>query len=303
MKPVALAIHGGAGDLPFWGMNEEREQEYKAALDHCLMEGYAMLKKNRSALDAVEAALIALEDHPLFNAGRGSAINRAGEVEMDASIICGKTLRSGAVSVVKGVKNPIVLARHVMDYCEHLYLSGEGAMEFAKEMNLEFRPLPYFITTERLGKWKEQQEKGGTADTKQSGGTSGAIAIDVNGDLAAGTSTGGLVNKRRGRVGDTPIIGAGTYADNNSCAVSCTGTGEYIIRKVVAHEISALIRHRNISLHDACEYILEMEMKPLGGQFGMIAMDTSGTIKCVFNTERMYRAWIDAEGKKEILLY
>ena len=303
MKKFCIAVHGGAGDLPFLGMDKKREGEFKQALEECLSLGYRILAGGGSALDAVELTVRALEDEPIFNAGRGSSINRDGIVEMDSAIMCGKTLRAGAVTCVTNIKNPVALARKVMDHCEHLYLSAEGALDFAKEIGMELMPMDYFITEERYAKWQHKRKTGGTADVTRESGTAGAVALDMHGNLASATSTGGLTNKRKGRIADTSIIGAGTYANNLTCAVSCTGTGEYIIRTVAAHETSSLLSYKGLSLHEACEHMLLERLMPLGGQFGMIAIDNDGDYKCVFNTERMYRAWRSSDGAIEIDLY
>lgn len=302
MKPYCIAIHGGAGDLPFWGMTPEREAHFREGLRIALMAGYQVLKNDGTALDAVERALVELENNPLFNAGAGSAINEEKRVEMDASIMCGKTYRAGAVSCVSGVKNPIVLARHVMYSSGHLHLAGEGAEKFAREMGLEFFPTEHFITEERMDWWKHEKNKP-VREFDRDSGTAGAVALDVNGDLAAATSTGGLMMKRKGRVGDSSAIGAGTYADNHTCAVSCSGTGENIIRAVAAHEICCLLKYEKMSLSDACEKTMQQKLTPFGGQAGLVALDSKGSIKFVFNTPRMYRASITTSGEPQILLY
>lgn len=298
-RKIALALHGGAGDLPFWGMDKTREQTFIKALEHCLDAGYKVLKEGGTALDAVEETVSLLEDEPIFNAGTGSALNTHGDVEMDASIMCGNRHTAGLVSTLIGVKNPIRVARKLMEECECIYLSGAGANEFAKENNVEFREKEYFITQERYEHWQDAKKK----DTPLEHGTAGAVALDIQGDLAAGTSTGGLVNKRRGRVGDSAIIGAGTYASNETCAVSCSGTGEYIIRNVTAHEISSMLKYKGWNLSDACDYMLKEKLNPLHGQFGIIALDRFGNIKSVFNTKRMYRAWMTSDGERQVLLY
>lgn len=299
LSKIAIAIHGGAGDLPHWGMTPEREVEFGNALRHCLETGYNILVKGGSALDAVEESVAALEDHPLFNAGRGSALNQKGEAELDASIMCGRTRSSGSVCALKGIKNPVRVARKVMDECDCVFLSGEGALDFAREKGFQLMDQNYFITQERYEHWLSSS---GTSPVGEHG-TAGAIALDQNGDLAAATSTGGLVNKRKGRVGDSPVIGAGTYASNETCAVSCSGTGEYILRNVTAHEISALMKYKEMRLDEACERMLLHTLNPFNGQFGIIAMDKLGNVKSVFNTKRFYRAWICSSGQREILIY
>ncbi len=302
MEKFAIAIHGGAGGFPFWGMTRAREQQYISALRQCINAGYSVLENNGSAVEAVTEAVISLENEPLFNAGKGAVMNRRGYVEMDASIMDGRTLRAGACSAVRYVKNPVLLARMIMDRCEHLYLTGEGALDFAFEMKLELEDEEYFKTPERVEKWNYLQAHSG-ANVEADTGTAGAVALDVYGNLAAATSTGGLMNKRKGRVGDTSIIGAGTYANNETCAVTCTGEGEYILRTLTAHEISSLIKYKGLELNKACEFMLHERVNPLGGKFGMIALDTDANIHCVFNTPRMYRAWIANGGELEIKLY
>jgi L-asparaginase / beta-aspartyl-peptidase len=302
MEKFAIGIHGGAGFLPFWGMTAEREKEFREGLSDSLRKGIDILARGGKAVDAVEAALISLENNPLFNAGRGAAISREGLIELDASVMCGSTLKAGAVSCLRNVKNPIRLARLVMEHSGHLYLSGEGAEEFAKEMGLEPVENEYFMTEERTDRWRTEIGKKKFNYDAESG-TAGAVALDTKGNLAAGTSTGGLMMKRRGRVGDSAVIGAGTYANNETCAVSCTGTGENIIRAVTAHEISSLLKYKGMDLSEACEKMLQEKLTPFGGHAGLVAIDTEGSIKYVFNTERMYRAWRDTSGQVTIKLY
>jgi L-asparaginase / beta-aspartyl-peptidase len=302
MKKFAIVIHGGAGGMPFWGMNEAREKAYLNALHSALFRGFSILRKKGSAVDAVTESVIALENDPLFNAGKGSAINRDGFVEMDAAIMNGNNLRAGACSAVRGVRNPILLARKIMDHCEHLHLSGKGAVHFADEMGLPFEDEDYFITPERWEKWMVVKSQVPAAEPSEFG-TAGAVALDVYGNLAAGTSTGGLTNKRSGRIGDTCQIGAGTYANNETCAISCTGEGEYIIRSLTAHEVSSLIKYRRMDLSHACKYMLMEEVNPLKAKFGLIAIDKHCNIHCVFNTPRMYRGWMTGDGEIDIRLY
>ncbi|MDP1745094.1 MAG: isoaspartyl peptidase/L-asparaginase, partial [Bacteroidota bacterium] len=249
MKQFAIAIHGGAGAIPRSIMGAENEKNYKKGLEEALLAGDTILSSGGNALDAVEAAVNKLEDNPLFNAGRGAVFTNGGTNELDASIMDGKNLMAGAVTGIKNVKNPVSLARVVMEKSEHVFLSGAGGMEFAKKMNLEFAPDEYFFVQDRYDQLLQARESDqvvldhgntrGTPNSKK--GTVGAVALDVFGNIAAATSTGGMTNKKFGRVGDSPIIGAGTYANNNTCAISCTGHGEFFIRSVVAYDISCLM--------------------------------------------------------------
>ncbi len=294
-----IAIHGGAGRMPFYGMNAEREKEYEADLYKGLNAGYVILKNGGTALDAVESAIKILEDSGLFNAGRGSVFTSTGNNRMDASIMCGKTLKAGAICRVRFVKNPISIARALMDDPENIFLGAEGAEEYAQKIGLEIMPAHYFFTQERFDQWQEEKKK----KEKEEHGTVGAVALDSYGDLAAGTSTGGLIDKHEYRIGDTPIIGAGTYANNKSCAVSCTGKGESILRAVVAHEISSMLLYKGISLEEACEKTMEEKLNPFGGHAGLIAIDKDCNVKFIFNAERMYRGFKCSDGSFEISLY
>ena len=301
IKP-GIAIHGGAGTILRSSLTAEKEKEYTEALRPALYAGYQILEKGGSALDAVETAIKNLEDCPLFNAGRGAVYNNAGKHEMDASIMWGKDISAGAVSLIKNVKNPIALARAVMEKSEHVFLCGEGAETFARNLNLPFEADAYFDTPFRYNQWQEAVKSEGTfldhnivagseenpADKKF--GTVGAVALDANGNLAAGTSTGGMTNKRFGRVGDSPIIGAGTYANNKTCAISCTGHGELFIRSVVAYDISCLMEYKNLSLAEACHEVVMKKLVAIKGEGGLIAIDKHGNIELPFNSEGMYRA-------------
>ncbi|MFN8323286.1 MAG: isoaspartyl peptidase/L-asparaginase [Chitinophagales bacterium] len=308
-QKFGIAIHGGAGTILRSSMTAEKEKEYTSALREALSAGYAVLEKNGSALDAVEVAIRSLEDCPLFNAGKGAVFNNNGEHEMDASIMNGKDLSAGAVSLIKRVKNPISLARTVMEKSEHVFLCGNGAEMFAQKMNLQFEPKEYFDDEFRFAQWQKAKEEDGTfldhnvsTDDKKFG-TVGAVALDQNGNLAAGTSTGGMTNKKFGRVGDSPIIGAGTYANNNTCAISCTGHGELFIRSVVAYDISALMEYKNLSLKEACEEVVMNKLVKIGGEGGLIAIDKNGHIELPFNSEGMYRAKKDSSGNELIAIY
>lgn len=308
-----IAIHGGAGTILRSSMTPEKENLYTDALQTALQLGYAVLEKNGSALDAVETAVRSLENCPLFNAGKGAVFNNAGTHEMDASIMSGKDLSAGAVSLIKHIKNPVSLARAVMEKSEHVFLCGDGAEDFAKQMNLEFAGDEYFHDAYRFEQWKKAQETEGsfldhnvhtTDNTKDKKfGTVGAVALDKDGNLAAATSTGGMTNKKFGRVGDSPIIGAGTYANNNTCAISCTGHGELFIRSVVAYDISALMEYKNLSLHEACEEVVMKKLVKIGGEGGLIAIDKHGNIELPFNSEGMYRALKSSNGVEKVEIY
>ncbi len=294
----AIAIHGGAGTITRASMTPEREKAYRAKLAEALEAGKAVLAGGGHALDAVEAAIVVMENSPLFNAGKGAVFTADGRNELDASIMDGRTLNAGAVAAVRHVKNPIRLARLVMERSPHVLLSGEGAEVFAREVGVQLVPATYFWTERR---WKQlmriQNRKKGAGllldhDADHKYGTVGAVALDAEGNLAAGTSTGGLTNKAWGRIGDSPIIGAGTYANNASCAVSGTGQGEYFIRLTIAREVCALVEYRDLPLQQAADEVIQHKLKQLGGAGGVIALGRDGTIAFSFNTEGMYRGWL-----------
>jgi L-asparaginase / beta-aspartyl-peptidase len=295
MQKISLAIHGGAGTILEEKLTPELEKEYLTALEEALRVGFNILKNNGTAIDAVEAAVISLEDFPLFNAGKGSVFSSAGTNEMDASIMDGKTLNAGAVTAVKNIKNPITLARKIMDNSNHILLTGEGAMEFAKKQNIDFADDDYFFVRQRWDAWQKIKETGEvTLDhNEKKFGTVGAVACDINGNLAAATSTGGMTNKQFGRVGDCPIIGAGNYANNNTCAVACTGDGEFFIRAVAAYDVSCLMEYKNLSLKEAYEIVVKDKLVKLGGEGGLIAVDKNGNTELCFNSTGMYRAWVE----------
>ena len=311
-KKTGLAIHGGAGTIERSNMTPEKEREYRGGLERALSAGYEILNRGGSSLDATEAAVRVLEDDPRFNAGRGSVFTSAGTNEMDASIMDGKTLKAGAVGSLKHIKNPISLARLVMEKSPHLMLDCAGAEAFAKANGIELVNQKYFFTQERwdaLQKIKaaEKHRTGGVGNIlvitdQDRHGTVGAVALDKDGNLAAATSTGGTTNKLPGRIGDTPVIGAGTYANNQTCAVSCTGDGEYFIRAVAAHEVSALMKYRGMTLQDAAQTALD-SVKQLGGTGGLIAVDRNGDIALPFNTNGMYRGYVDPNGKFVVEIY
>jgi beta-aspartyl-peptidase (threonine type) len=311
-KKIGLAVHGGAGTIERSNMTPEREREYRVGLQRALTAGYEILKRGGSSLDATEAAVRVLEDDPHFNAGKGSVFTSAGTNEMDAAIMDGKTLAAGAVASLKHIKSPISLARLVMEKSGHVMMDSEGAEAFAKENGIELVDQKYFFTQDR---WDALQKIKAAEKSRTSGvgkaflitdqdrhGTVGAVALDQNGNLAAATSTGGTTNKRPGRVGDTPVIGAGTYANNATCAVSATGDGEDFIRATVGHDVSALMEYRGMSLNDAAQAALDKVAK-LGGTGGLIAIDRQGNITLPFNTSGMYRGYVDPNGKFVVEIY
>lgn len=305
MRKIALALHGGAGTILKSTMTPEKEIAYKTALDEALNIGYSALEKGASSLDAVEATVMSLENCPLFNAGKGSVFTNAGSHEMDAAIMTGKDLMAGAVAGISGVKNPVHLARMIMEKSEHVMLSGAGAAEFAKLLKLDFENEDYFFNQFRYDQFLEirDTDKFQLDHTEKKFGTVGAVALDQNGNIAAATSTGGMTNKRFNRVGDSPIIGAGTYANNNTCAISCTGHGEFFIRAVVAYDISCLIEYKGLSLTEACEFVVNDKLKKFGGEGGLVALNTNGDCVLAFNSDGMYRAWKTSENKKGVEIY
>ena len=301
----ALAIHGGAGTIAPEQMTPEVEKQYREKLSEALALGHQVLDKGGSSLDACEAVVRLLEDSPLFNAGKGSVFTAEGTNEMDAAIMDGSTRRAGAVAGVKHVKNPITLARMVMERSPHVMLTGDGAEAFAKQNGLELVSPDYFYTERR---WRElekarahEQERGGSQTGQREHGTVGAVALDRQGHLAAATSTGGMTNKRFGRVGDSPIIGAGTYA-SRSCAVSATGHGEYFIRAVVGHDVAARLEYQHLSLAQAATAVLD-EVASLGGTGGFIVLDQNGDVAMPFNTQGMYRGYVKSDGRAVIAIY
>jgi beta-aspartyl-peptidase (threonine type) len=306
VSPV-LVIHGGAGVVKR-EMTPAKERAVRAAMTLALQNGYARLKAGKPALDAVTAAITVLEDDPNFNAGRGSVFTHDGRNEMDAAIMDGDTLRAGAVADVQRVKNPILLARAVMEHSLHVMLAGDGAEEFAKEQGITLVDPSYFRTEERWQQLqkalKEDAAKPPHADveTAKHFGTVGAVALDTEGHLAAGTSTGGMTDKRWGRIGDSPIIGAGTYA-NSGCAVSGTGWGEYYIRTVAAHEICMMVTQMRVPLKRAAAQVVNQEIPSMGGNGGAIALDADGHVSIPFNTDGMYRGWIGADGVPHVAIY
>ncbi len=299
----AIAIHGGAGGLPAQGLSAARQQRYRDGLAAALEQGYQHLAHGASSLEAVTAAVRALEDDPLFNAGHGAALTRDGGAELDAAVMDGSTLRAGAVAAVRHVKHPIELARRVMEKSRHVLLVGSGAEEFALEEGVELVPNTYFRTAERQAELEQLRDGGTVSELIPSPqGTVGAVARDAAGNLAAATSTGGMANKRPGRVGDSPIIGAGTYAKNGVCAVSATGHGEYFMRLVAGHHVCALVEYRGVSLAEAVRETLHERLRALGGDGGIIAVDTDGRISLDFTTQGMFRAARDSTGMHQIAI-
>lgn len=299
-KNFTLVIHGGAGVLSKTEMIPEYEKRFHEDLNRALKAGYEILNADGTSMDAVVAAIKIMEDSPMFNAGKGAVFTNKGTNELDASIMDGKTLAAGAVAGVMTVKNPILAARAVMEKSEHVMMAGSGADEFAKAQGLEIVDNKYFYTKDRYDRWQKALKADEDKNNKK--GTVGAVALDIHGNLAAGTSTGGMTNKKYGRVGDSPIIGAGTYANNETCAVSATGWGEFFIRSVVAHDISALVEYKKLPLQKATDTVIAKVGK-LGGDGGVIALDQKGNIAMSFNSDGMYRGSVKADGKIETKIY
>lgn len=305
MKTISIAVHGGAGTILRSSMTREREAAYMDGIKKALDAGFAILSSGASAMDAVEVAIIILENDPLYNAGKGSVFTFNGTQEMDACIMDGSSLSAGSITNVQRIKNPISLARKVMENSPHVFLSGQGAEEFGRINGVELMPENYFFVQERYDQYLKIKDsltteldhfeilKKGREDKF---GTVGAVALDSLANVAAGTSTGGMTNKRWGRVGDTPVIGAGTYANNKTCAVSCTGHGEFFIRNVVGYDVSCLMEYKGLSLQGACEEVIYKKLKDQGGRGGLIAVDGSGNIALPFNTEGMYRGFKNGNG-------
>ncbi len=327
MQDFSIAIHGGAGTILRNQITVEQELAYIKGLEDALNAGYAVIEKGGSALDAVIAAVVSLEDCILFNAGRGSVFTKTGKHEMDAAVMDGFTLGAGAVTGVSSVKNPVLLALKIMQESEHIMLSGDGALEFAKAHGLKIENETYFFSQFRYEQWQLIKNEKGTAldhslnvpvsgtltetsaaaktamDKEKKFGTVGAVACDRYGHIAAATSTGGMTNKNYNRIGDTPIIGAGTYANNKTCAVSCTGHGELFIKAVAAYDVSCLMEYRGMSLQQAMEAVTLDKLQKINGEGGMIGVDTKGNVAMVFNTEGMYRAMRNSKGQQEVAIY
>lgn len=311
----AIVIHGGAGTIKKENMTPEQEIAYREKLQESLDAGYKILEEGGSSLDAIQKAINIMEDSPLFNAGKGAVFNSVGKNELDASIMDGNTLNTGAVAGVKRIKNPINAARIVMDSTRHVMMAGKGAEDFAKINGIEFVDDAYFHTEKRYNQLLKAQERekvildhsAAIIENKEliddhKYGTVGAVAIDKNGNIAAATSTGGMTNKKYGRVGDVPLIGAGTYANNNTCGISATGTGEYFIRTVATHETSSLMKYKNLSLKEALDTVIK-QVGDLGGSGGMVGLDKEGNIAWSFNSAGMYRGYKKSNGENMVKFY
>ena len=301
-KKYTIVIHGGAGVMSKELINETARSEYKAKLNEALELGNKMLAEGATATDVVVKVINIMEDSPLFNAGKGAVFTHEGVNELDASIMEGRTLNAGAVARVRDIKNPINAARAVMEHSEHVMLSGPGASQFAKEQGLEIVPNTYFYTESRYQSLQQLLKKERERTGKDNTGTVGCVVLDSYGNLCAGTSTGGMTNKRYGRIGDSPVIGAGTYANNNTCAVSCTGHGEYYIRLGFARDISALMEYKNMDLQAACREEIN-KLTNMGGTGGVIGVDKQGNIAMEFNTSGMFRGYLKSSGEKEIAIF
>jgi len=297
-QKFGIVIHGGAGNILPEHFTKEQEEAYHQKMQEALQAGYSILEKGGSATDAVVAAIKILEDSPLFNAGKGSVYNNKGQIEMDASIMEGKELKAGSVAGVRRIKNPIEAARLVMEQTPHVMMVGKGAEDVWVSKGNTLVDTNYFYDEKKLKQWKEKLKS-----KTDKHGTVGAVALDKNGNLAAGTSTGGMMDKLPGRVGDSPIIGAGTYANNNTCAISCTGHGEFFIRYSVAHSIHSKMFYAHQSLKDATHDILFNELLPVGGTGGVIGIDKDGNIVMDFNTTGMYRGYWLSSGEKGTFIF
>ena len=315
MNPFSLTIHGGAGTILKTTMTAEKEAAYRKALGDALTAGYQLLQNGGSALDAVLAATISLENNILFNAGKGSVFGKDGSQEMDASIMDGRTLMAGSVAAVRNIRNPIQLAHAVMTKSPHVMLTGKGAEDFARDHGIRSEPDEYFFSQFRYDQWKQMQGsdqsaldhnvsvKGDSGIGDRKFGTVGAAACDVHGNLAAATSTGGMTNKQWGRIGDSSIIGSGTYANNKTCAISCTGHGEMFIRAVAAYDVSCLIEYKGLSLQAAMDIVVNDKLMKIEGEGGMIGVDSKANVAMVFNSEGMYRGRRCSDGHDEIAIY
>ena len=314
MRRYTIAIHGGAGTIVKEDMTPELEQAYQAGLQQAMDAGFAVLAEGGSAVNAIKATIVILEDNMLFNAGRGSVFTKKGVQEMDAAIMDGRTLQAGAVSGVRNVRNPIELATEVMINSNHVFLSGKGASDFAIKQGIKLEPDEYFFSQFRYDQWKSIRD----SDTysldhthqrleelmrDKKFGTVGAVACDQQGNIAAATSTGGMTNKKYGRIGDSPIIGAGTYANNRTCGISCTGHGELFIRAVAAHDVSCLMEYKGLSLQEAMEIVVHEKLMAIDGDGGMIGVDGQGNAALVFNTEGMYRGYKSSDGNQVVAIY
>ncbi|MFD1186729.1 isoaspartyl peptidase/L-asparaginase family protein [Pontibacter rugosus] len=308
MENIAIALHGGAGTIQQESLTPAQDKAYRNALRTAIDRGHSILAEGGSALDAVELAVTILEDSPLFNAGRGAVFTKEGKHEMDAAIMCGRTLEAGAVAGVRNVKNPIILSRSILTNSDHVMLSGYGAEEFALNHGIALAPESYFFDKLRYEQWSEVRDSNiyqldHTVHHDEKFGTVGAVALDAAGNVAAATSTGGMTNKRYNRIGDSPIIGSGTYANNNTCAVSCTGHGEYFMRAVVAYDISCLIEYKGLTLQQACDEVVMKKLVKFGGEGGLVALAPNGDIAMPFNSEGMYRAMKKGSQTTYVAIY
>jgi beta-aspartyl-peptidase (threonine type) len=313
MQKLTLVIHGGAGTITREEMSQELEKAYLEALQDALDAGYGVLEEGGSAVNAVKAAAVVLEDNLLFNAGRGSVFTKKGLQEMDAAIMDGATLEAGAVAGVRNVRNPIELATEVLRNSNHVFLSGKGANDFAIKQGIKLEPDEYFFSQFRYDQWKAVRDSDNyTLDhtlhdiselKEKKFGTVGAVACDVNGNIAAATSTGGMTNKKYGRIGDSPLIGCGTYANNDTCAVSCTGHGEVFIKAVAAYDVSALMEYKGLTLKDAAEEVVMNKLVRMEGEGGLISVDADGNYAMVLNSAGMYRGVKTSDGINEVCIY
>lgn len=314
MQRISIAIHGGAGTILKEDMTQELETAYRDGLQEALNAGFAVLENGGTSVTAVKAAVVHLEDNDLFNAGKGSVFTKKGLNELDAAIMDGKNLEAGAIAGVRNIRNPVELAEEVMLHSGHVFLSGKGANDFAIKRGIKLEPDEYFYSQYRYDQWREIRDSdlyqldhksdklvGLMKDKKF--GTVGAVACDADGNIAAATSTGGMTNKRYGRIGDSPIIGSGTYANNKTCAISCTGHGEIFIRAVAAYDVSCLMEYKNMSLQEACEEVVFKKLLAMHGDGGLIGMDAKGNAALIFNSAGMYRGLKDSDGTNMIAIY
>ncbi|GGH82801.1 beta-aspartyl-peptidase (threonine type) [Filimonas zeae] len=314
MNRYTIVIHGGAGTILKEDMTPELEEAYENGLEEALTAGYGVLERGGSAVNAIKAALVLLEDNVLFNAGRGSVFTKKGVQEMDAAIMDGSTLAAGAVASIRNVRNPIELATEVMRNSNHVFLSGKGANDFAIKQGIKLEPDEYFFSQFRYDQWKAIRDSDSYSldhthqrleelmkDKKF--GTVGAVALDAQGNIAAATSTGGMTNKKYGRIGDSPVIGAGTYANNKTCGISCTGHGEMFIRSVAAYDVSCLMEYKGLSLQEAMEVVVNDKLVKMGGEGGMIGVDSAGNAAMVLNSAGMYRGLKSSDGQHVTAIY
>ncbi|RAU82205.1 isoaspartyl peptidase/L-asparaginase family protein [Pontibacter arcticus] len=308
-KPLAIVVHGGAG--PDSDHIHENKKGYEEGIKLAVEAGYKVLEEGGSAVDAVEAAVKVLENNPLFNAGRGSALNANGEVEMDAAIMRGNDQASGAVALVRNIRNPISLAKAVMMNTKYRFLGDMGALEYAKKLDIRMEPSSYFITEHQFDAFSKKREEEFTSSDRigldelnaRMHGTVGAVALDRDGIMAAATSTGGTENKKMGRIGDSCIVGVGCYANNKTCAISGTGDGELLMKNIIAYDISALMEYKGLTLQNACEEVVLERVNTKEGDVGVIGVDQAGNIAMVFNSDRMHRGWKTSSGKSGVKIY